>query len=92
MVQCLGGSRLFGELLGKRVDSADVTHVYDYLRLDVKFDPPRPSFFRVQTREAFEEKYKVERSRQLEAMQGDSERVESCIFANELLELYELIY
>ena len=92
MIQCLGGSKLFAELMDKNVNEADITHVYDYLRLDVNFDPPRPFFFDVRSREAFDDKYKIEHSRQLQAMQGDSERVQSCIFANELLELYELVY
>ena len=89
LLQALGGARILKDLAGKEIDD-QIGYVYDYQITTEKYDTERQQFLLVSDRKMFQTRYEAEHSNQLAAMNDDEGRVKSSVFANELLELYEL--
>ena len=90
LVDHLGGSPLFKELMGKDIDTTDGM-VYDYFPLNEKLEFQRPMFFLVSNRADFEEIYQSERELQLSALSGQENQISTSLFANELMQLYQVV-
>ena len=91
ILEHLGGRKLLENLMDKTLDE-DVLHVYDYqVTSRTSYEVREAAFLDVESREQFDKSYEFERDNQLASMHGNEDRAKSCVFANELLQIYELI-